>query len=255
MMSKTIIHKIPNEFGEKLDVLVEGNEGAPEMLVFVHGYGTDKDEGFSSFIDLSNAFKDEYLNIRYDQAGYGKSEGEDKAFNLQRAAGDLRSILRWAKEQYPDKRVNILAHSLGIFAPLLLSPEDVERFGFTSIPNADTEYSIDFLQKRIKAAGGRVDESGISAYPRSKGAVQFIGAEFWKTLRSLDPVKLISNLAKTSKIAIFRPMQDDVLGLDHFDEYKNIEGVQYTELDGDHNFTKLEDRKAAIDALREFLKK
>ena len=251
---KTEIYKVPNEFGEELDVLIEGQEGAPEMIVFVHGYGTDKDEGFSSFIDLSNAFQGEYLNIRYDQAGYGKSGGEDQAFNLQKAAGDLRSIFRWAREKYPDKKVNIFAHSLGVFTTLLLSPSGVERFGLTSIPNSDTEYVIKNLQERIKTAGGKLNENGITAYPRTKGATQLIGPEFWKTLRNLDPLKLLRELAKSSKIAIFRPMQDDVIGSNHFDEYRDIEGVQYTELNGDHNFTKLEDRAAVIEALREFLR-
>src|SRR3989344_8212908 len=142
----TRVYKVPNEFGEELDVLVEGQESAPEMIVFVHGYGTDKDEGFSSFIDLSNAFKDEYLNIRYDQAGYGKSEGGDQAFHLQKASGDLRSILRWAKETYKGKKMNIFAHSLGAFSTLLLCPRDVERIALTSIPNADTKYIINNLQ-------------------------------------------------------------------------------------------------------------
>ena len=250
----TRVYKVPNEFGEELDVLVEGQESAPEMIVFVHGYGTDKDEGFSSFIDLSNAFKDEYLNIRYDQAGYGKSGGEDQAFHLQKAAGDLRSILRWAQEKYPGKKVNIFAHSLGVFTTLLLSPSDVERFGLTSIPNSDTKYVIENLQKRIREVGGKLNERGITAYPRTKGATQLIGPEFWKTLRNLDPVRLLKELARLSKVAIFRPMHDDVLGKERFDAYKNIEGVQYAELSGDHNFTKLEDRAAVIEALRKFLK-
>ncbi len=254
MGNTTKIVKVPNEFGEKLDVLIEGKENAPEAIIFVHGYGTDKDEGFSSFIDLSNAFKDEYLNIRYDQSGYGKSEGGDQAFHLQKAAGDLRSILRWTKETYKEKKVNIFAHSLGTFSTLLLSPRGVEKIALTSIPNANTEYGIKNLQERIRANGGRVNEEGITIYPRTKGAVQLIGADFWKTFRNLDPVKLLRELSEFSKIAIFKPKHDDALGSEYFDEYKDVEGVQYVEVNGDHNFTNLKDREKVIEKLREFLK-
>jgi len=37
--------KIKNVFGENLDILIEGNSNSKDIIIFVHGYGTDKDEG------------------------------------------------------------------------------------------------------------------------------------------------------------------------------------------------------------------
>ena len=246
--------KVLNEFGEQLDVLIEGNENANEVIVFVHGYGTDKDEGFATFVDLSNAFRDTFLNIRYDQAGYGQSEGKDVEFHLQKASGDLRSILRWVSNRYQGKKINIIAHSLGVFITLLLSPHGVERCCFSSIPNTDTKYVSNNLKARIKEKlGGEINEDGVTTYKRSRGGVQLIGKDFWRTLENMDPVKLLEELVKDSKVFIFKPLEDDVLGEEHFDEYKSIAGVQYIELHGDHNFTDLADREVLIKEMRKAL--
>ncbi len=246
--------KIKNDFGENLDTLVEGNKSANELLIFVHGYGTDKDEGFASFIDLSNAFKKDYLNIRYDQSGYGESEGKESAYHLQKSAGDLNSIIRWVKEEYPNKKINIIAHSLGAFVTLLLSPQNINHIILTSIPNSNTEYIIKNLQNRIKVNKGKVNEDGITEYPRSRGAVQLIGKDFWRTLRNLKPVDLLQKLSKSTRVVIFKPLQDDVLGFEFFNEYKKIKRLKYVEVNGNHNFTDLIDRKNVIEKIKTFLK-
>ena len=41
--------KIKNIFGEELDILVEGNTNSENVIIFVHGYGTDKTRGHSFF--------------------------------------------------------------------------------------------------------------------------------------------------------------------------------------------------------------
>lgn len=58
--------KIKNIFGEKLDVLIEGNEQTDEIIIFVHGFGTDKNEGAGSFFDAAEYFKKNYLTVRFD---------------------------------------------------------------------------------------------------------------------------------------------------------------------------------------------
>lgn len=86
--------RIKNIFGEELDMLIEGSEVSEAAVVFVHGYGTDKKEGFSTFSDLSNYLQDKFLCIRFDLSGYGESEGKDYEFQFQKAAGDVDSVIR-----------------------------------------------------------------------------------------------------------------------------------------------------------------
>ena len=141
--------KIKNIFGENLDVLIEGNKGSNRILIFVHGFGTDKNEGFSSFLDLSKYFHNDFLMIRFDLSGYGQSEGEDHEFQFQKAAGDLDTIIRYARRNYKDKDIYIVAHSLGTFIVSLLSPYDVKKIVFISIPNSSTAFIIRELKNRI----------------------------------------------------------------------------------------------------------
>lgn len=114
--------KIKNIFGEDLDLLIEGNEKSKQIIVFVHGYGTDKDEGFSSFLDFSKYLTKDFLIMRFDLSGYGVSGGEQQEFQFQKAAGDVDSVIRFARKKYPKKDINIIAHSLGTFIVALLSP-------------------------------------------------------------------------------------------------------------------------------------
>ena len=48
--------RITNIFGESLEAVLSGNSKASVVNVYVHGFGTDKNEGFASFLDLSRYF-------------------------------------------------------------------------------------------------------------------------------------------------------------------------------------------------------
>lgn len=245
--------KIKNIFGENLDVLIEGNPKSKEVLIFVHGFGSDKDEGFASYLDLAKYFRDDFLTIRFDLSGYGESEGAENEFQFQKAAGDVDLVIRYARKTYKNKEINIVAHSLGAFVVSILSPYMIKKTVFTSIPNSNTEFIISELKKRIKAKGARINEDNLTFYPRSKGSVQAIGRDFWRTLRSFNPCEYIENLGNKTELIIFKPKQDDVLRNKYFGEYKKIKNIKYIEIDGNHNFTKNKDRRNLFKKIREFL--
>jgi len=245
--------KIKNIFGENLDILIEGNEDSGDVIVFVHGYGTDKDEGFASFLDLAGFLEDDYLLIRFDLSGYGKSEGKDSEFQFQKASGDVDSVIRYARKKYPGKNINIIAHSLGTFIVSLLSPYEIRKTIFTSIPNSNVKFISEQLQKRILSKGGKVDKNGITIYPRTKGASQKIGKDFWRTLETFEPVKYVEDLGKKTDLIIFKPKQDEVLEYKYFDEYKKIKGIRYVEVDGDHNFKDKNDRANVFKLIKDFI--
>ncbi len=246
-------NNIKNIFGENLDVLIEGNVNSKKILIFVHGFGTDKNEGFATFLDLAHYLKDDFITIRFDLSGYGKSEGEDYEFQFQKAAGDVDSVIRHAKRNYPDKEIFIVAHSLGTFVVSILSPHNIKKIVFTSIPNANTDFVIDELKKRILSKGGSINENDLTLYPRSSGVVQSIGKDFWRTLKSFSPVEYIKELGDKTKLRVYKPKNDDVLENKYFDEYKVIENIEYIEVEGNHNFTNKEDRNNLFHSIKDFL--
>jgi hypothetical protein len=101
--------------------------------------------------------------------------------------------------------------------------------------------------------GGKFDENGISILPRSTGELQKVGPSFWKVLRDFNPVESVARLAAKTKLLILKPMQDEVVGNEYFEEYKTIPGIQYVELNGDHGFRKKEDREILISVISKFL--
>jgi len=250
-MNKKI--KVKNIFGEGLDLLLEGDEKSKQIVIFVHGYGTDKDEGFASFLDLAGYLKEDYLIIRFDLSGYGKSEGEESEFQFQKASGDVDSVIRYARKKYPGKNINIIAHSLGTFVVSLLSPYGIKKTVFTSIINSNTKFVSKELERRIQTKGGKVDKNGISVYPRTQGGVQYIGKDFWKTLENLNPLEYIEELANKTDLIIFKPKQDEILINKYFDEYKGVKNVKYVEVNGDHNFKDPIQRKNLFKLIKNFL--
>src|SRR3989344_9658072 len=250
-MKETI--KVKNIFGEDLDVLLEGNLSAKNLMIFVHGFGTDKDEGFAYFVDLSEAFQKEYLLIRYDASGFGKSEGAEAEFQFQKSAGDLDSILRYARREYPQKSINIIAHSLGNFSTVLLSPEHIRKTVFTGAINLNLKLVSNKLKERIVNKGGTIDEEGMSTYPRASGAIQKIGKDFWRTLNNVDMKILLGEFSQKTELIVFKSKQDEVVGSDEsFNEYKKITSLKYVEIEGDHNFSKREDRSNLIEEIKVF---
>ena len=248
--------KVKNIFGEDLDVLIEGNEKANDIIIFVHGFGTDKNEGFSSFLDASKFFQKDYLIIRYDMSGYGGSGGEQKEFQFQKAAGDLDFIIRFVKRKYPDKTLNIFAHSLGTFVTVILSPEHIRKTVFTGAINTDLKLITKKLEERILAKGGLVKKDDISVYPRTSGTVQLIGKDFWRTLENIDFATLLKEFSEKTDLLVVKAKQDEIVGSDlSFDAYKKIPTLIYEEMNGDHNFTNSQDREELNKRIKRFLEK
>ena len=214
-----------------------------------------KTRGFASFLDASEFFKNDFLTIRFDLSGYGKSGGKDYEFNFQKAAGDVDSVIRFARRNYPGKKIDILAHSLGAFIVALLSPSGIHKVVFTSIVNSNVRFIIKNLEERILSKGGSIDKHGLTRYPRTKGGIQLIGKGFWTTLENFKPIEYIEELGEKTDLIIFKPKQDEVIGYKYFKEYKQLKNAKYVEMNGDHNFRNKKDRVALFENIKSFLLK
>lgn len=246
--------KINNKQGERLDVLVEGNESSEVTIVFVHGFGVDKHETAGFFDDIAGALKDKFRVVRFDFSGCGKSEGKSEDMDYKKQASDLATVIEYVRKEYKGK-IYILAQSMGTFVTALLSPDGIEKTVFIGIPNNNTDYMIERLIKRFaNRPGGKFDEKGISLMPRSTGIIQKIGPGFWSVLRSFKPAEAVEQYSKKTKLIIFKPKQDEVVGDEFMDEYKKIKPLKYVELDGDHSWKNKEDRERLLGKILEFVK-
>lgn len=247
-------HKITNPQGDQLDVLLSGNNLSEIAVVFVHGFGSNKNENFHLFTDIAASLEDAFNIIQFDFSGYGKSEGKQEDVSLDKMKTDLQAIVEYAKRTHLS--VFMVAHSMGTFAVSALRSLGIERIVFTSPPNPNTEVLIKNMQARI-GKKNEVNEEGLTVYERTSGETQLIGPAFWTTIRVFNPIRSTKMLALTSAVAIFDPQNDEVVkdkNDDHWEAYRKL-GIQYNSVPGDHNFTKAEDRNHLIKEINAFFRK
>lgn len=243
--------KIANSSGEKLDVLIEDKKDADITLMLAHGFGADKHESFHLFDDFSKALSPHFRILRFDFSGYGQSEGKQEEVDYQKHAQDLKAVLNYVQKTYPGQ-IYLYAHSMGCFVTALLNPSGIQKTIFGAPPSIATD-TINIVKNRILAKKGEYNPQGISIYPRSSGSSQKIGPTFWSVLKDFDAPKLIDNFAKNTNLLVLKPMQDDVTGNDNYDYYQKISGLTYQPINGNHSFTKPEDRKVFFKKIKEFL--
>lgn len=244
--------RIRNKYGEELDTFVEGNETAGATIIFVHGFGTDKNESFNYFADIALSLRAQFRIVRFDFSGYGKSGGKQEDSNYQKQAEDLSCVIEYVKSNLPSK-IFIVAHSMGTFVTVSLSPDGIEKTVFTGIPNSNTGYIIERLKRRIMSRkGALVDTRGLTTYPRTFGEVQKIGSSFWEVLGKFRPVEALLEYSKKTDLLIIHFNQDDVVGNEFMKEYDVIKDANILWLDGNHSVTKKEDREIVIKTIREF---
>ncbi len=241
--------RIKNKFGEELDTLIEGNENASTTIIFVHGDLVNKNEKGNLLPDISKALNDKYRIVRFDYSGFGASDGKPEDCCYSKMAQDLDSVISFVKEKFNSK-VSILAHSKGSFVTYLLSPINILKTIVTGPPNLPVTNGARRLKERLIEGDGIFDENGISSYTNDRGYVYKYGANWWRDIRNYD-VGNITKYIKKSELILFKPMQDDIVGNDGFDDYKKL-NLKFVELNGDHCFTKPEDKKVLIEKIKEF---
>jgi pimeloyl-ACP methyl ester carboxylesterase len=236
--------KIKNAFDEDIDLVVEGNSKSYTTIIFVHGFGTDKDEGEGLFVDLSSVLR-EYRIVRFDFTGYGKSGGKQEDTSLVKEASDLNSVLGFVREKYGNK-IWLIGMSLGCYVIALLSPDGIPKTVFISPPDSSQVITTERLVKRIKSRkGGVVDYNGIRSYPRSSGDTQKIGPAFWKSLNEFNAEAAISAYSRETDLITIIPVQDEIFERKNMDIYDKVSS-SCIRMKGNHAFTVKEDREALV---------
>jgi uncharacterized protein len=237
---------LPTPFNYRLSVWVEGDETASHTVVLVHGFGTNKHETAGYFDDLVVVLGRNYRVVRFDFAGLGDSEGTLSTMTYERQAEELQVVLEWVRQQFAGQ-ISIVAQSMGCFITALCNPDGIARTVFTGIPNIHTERIVDRIAQRFaKKPESVVNIQGVSTILRSSGELQTIHADFWQSILRFRPLEKVAAYAAKTKLLIIHPNQDDVVGTDDLDGYSELENVTVRHLDGDHSYTKPEDREKVI---------
>ena len=243
--------KVLNKHGEELEVKVDGNEQGQGTLLFVQGFGVSLIEN-SLYADITAAFKNEFTIISFDFAGYGTSEGKQEDVSLNTEAQDLDAVLKWVRKQFLGP-VSLIAHSLGCAVVSHLNPSVIEKTIFIAPTHQNCEHLVKNLQQRMLLRGGKIDEQGVSVYPRLSGEIQKIGALFWSTLRSFDPIASCRKFSIKTNLLLLYPKKDEIISKEGIIGYRKIATITFKELPGNHNFSEKKEREKLITTIQYFL--
>lgn len=243
---------VQNSDGQNLNVLVEGPQEAGRNVLFVHGNGVDMHGDYFDDI-VPRLHKAGFRTIRFDLRGCGKSEGKQEEGDYATYADDIRSVLAWARREFTGE-FNIIAQSMGGSIVAKVSPDNIAKTVFTSIPVTDPELRIEGTKKRMLAAGGIWDPDGISSYITSRGVERRTGSRFWAELRKFDAIKAFTAFSQKTKLLLIRPIQDQIVPEEGIKEYETIPTLKFIRLAGNHQFSNPSDRAGLIKKVMEFLK-
>ncbi|GAB4139888.1 MAG: hypothetical protein Fur0024_0610 [Patescibacteria group bacterium] len=248
------IFKVLNSSGEMLDTLVEGNLESDETIIFVHGWGVDKDDGDNIFPDIAKVLSKKFRCVRYDASGCGKSDGKEEDMNHQKFADDFKSILDFTNKNFGEK-ISVIGMSQGTIV-LPLANSQIENFKprkiiLISPVDSDSVKGIERKKRKILSRGGTFDEQGISISPRSSGKMEKIGSGYWKVLQNINTMDLMEKFSKKSKIIMIRGKEDEFIAKESVEDYKTIENLEFIEIHGSHSFKLPEDRKVLLEKIKE----
>lgn len=185
---------LKNRFGERLEAEIkcDGKKKKYPAILFISGFGQDLHEYANSFDEIAKELvKEGFLTIQFSFAGCGQSEGNYQKTTLQRQASQIKDIFEFIRKnpKVETERVGILAQSFGVPSLIVALPLEAQSLIFVSgVVNAYRSIKEIFVKRKS------FNPRGVSALPRSNGALTSVGPEFWQDLKKH---KDLSSLVET----------------------------------------------------------
>lgn len=139
---------------DKVDVVAEVRGKGDTALVFLHGWGGDR-EYWKNQVD---AFAADYRVVAIDQAGFGESGKDRKAWTVETLAADVEAVVK----DLGLKRVILVGHSMGgpvaLLAAKRMPGTVVAVIGIDTLQNAESKLPEDVRNQLL--AGMEKDFKG-----------------------------------------------------------------------------------------------
>ena len=131
---------------DKLDIVAEVRGKGDTALVFLHGWGGDR-EYWKNQVDT---FAADYRVVAIDQAGFGESGKDRKAWTVESLAGDVEAVVK----DLGLKRVILVGHSMGgpvaLLAAKRMPGTVVGVVGVDTLQNAESKLPEELRKSLIE---------------------------------------------------------------------------------------------------------
>lgn len=176
---------------KKNNVTVTGNLSAPVTLVFGHGFGTDQ----TAWAPVTEAFKDEYRLVLYDNVGAGRSDpaafSPNKYDGLHSYADDLIDIC----EALQLKDAIMIAHSVSGMISVIAAVKAPQYFSRMVLIGASPRYA------NVDEYVGGFDQSDLDGLYQAMDTNYFAWVSGFATIAmgNADKPHLAESFARTLK--------------------------------------------------------
>jgi pimeloyl-ACP methyl ester carboxylesterase len=239
-------------------ILVEGIpfRGAENIILLVHGFGTDLHErGFFDEISKALQSSEDTAVIRFNFPKIETEDGVWREKSLEGMADDLQSVLDYIdRKKKGDASFIIIGFSMGNYviakcfsAAILIRPAKIILI---NPPRIDFKKELqNYFQNK---PGAKIDDNDIWTLPREDGSITYVGPEFWNSIRAEEQSVELKNLTERFPTYLIKATGDELVG--EAGEIEEMPFKKIINLKGGHNFSKPEDRANFIGSLTALLK-
>ncbi|OGK29521.1 hypothetical protein A3B02_02240 [Candidatus Roizmanbacteria bacterium RIFCSPLOWO2_01_FULL_42_14] len=212
---------------------IHGDPASKKVVVLSHGFGVFRDSR-GMYTELAERLGQDRLVVLFDYVDVDEA-GDTTVRPLTEQSAMLNAVLRHVRETYNVKELSIVAHSQGCLVVGLSNPDNVDKVVLNASPMAAPSQAR--MQETFGSREGtHIVSDGISTIKRSDGKLTYIPPEFWAETAGIHPIELYARLAERTNVYIVQAMQDHVLPNQDYSALRDIEGITYIELDGNHDF-------------------
>jgi pimeloyl-ACP methyl ester carboxylesterase len=209
-----------------------GNEVTGRVVIFSHGFGVKRDSR-GMFADLAKLLKDDCLVVLFDYVDVNE-DGSTTAYSFSEQAEKLKEVIKYVREQFNPKEINIVAHSQGCIIAGLASPSDIDKVVLVAGPiSAPGQRMKEYFSQR---EGTMINEKWLSKIKRSDGTITLVPSRYWQEANKVNPAELYLKLSKKAKVYFIRARQDQMIVREDYLLLRKSGGIEYIELQGNHDF-------------------
>ncbi|MCL5012090.1 MAG: hypothetical protein M1320_01565 [Patescibacteria group bacterium] len=200
------------------------------FLLFSHGFGNQKDDR-GLFPDIVRALGTPD-NRMFD---YNDINAERNVLTVKPLYEQVKILKKNLDEiqSNPENDVVLICHSQGCLIPSLLGPENIKHTIFIAPQHNISIYRMVNMFK--DRPGSEINLSGTSVFARRDGSKTLVPPEYWRSIKNIDPISLFNDFSRKTKLYIFVPTKDEVLGKTDFSNISSRACVDYIE--SNHDFT------------------
>lgn len=176
--------QIPDQFGDKIDILIRVPSGTNKfsVVVFVSGLGMSMHEWNNSFDEIAGLLLQKGIATVQFQFPIYDANKRVREIALSKRAAITQDVLAWVKT-----RVDIDTGKIGLFAmsygvPTVLSLD--LSFAKSLVFGSGAFYPQRSITKVYAERGITINYDGDTALPRSSGETTTVGREFWEDLKN-----------------------------------------------------------------------